>query len=150
MNLSGIVDLYLYNETEFKERQNENSDSAFLCNSSVLCRKQKQTQLRRLVWDLEQRSFLRRKRPMGSSMQFVQSKRTPDLPFSPLLIPAGLFSLVLSTLKKFSNKGFPKGGGVGSAIWEKFPKNTVFFLEAPPNIDTILEEKTLKCIFSKN
>ena len=28
--------------------------------------------------------------------------------------------------KKFSTKGFPKGGG-GSAIWEKFPKNTVFF-----------------------
>ena len=31
--------------------------------------------------------------------------------------------------KKFSTKGFPKGGG--SAIWEKFPKNAVF-LEDPP------------------
>ena len=27
--------------------------------------------------------------------------------------------------KNFSTKGFPKGGG--SAIWEKFPKNTVSF-----------------------
>ena len=25
-------------------------------------------------------------------------------------------------------KGFPKGGGGGSAIWEKFPNNPVIFL----------------------
>ena len=31
------------------------------------------------------------------------------------------------------NKGFPKGGGGGSAIWEKFPNNTVIFFEWVPN-----------------
>ena len=37
----------------------------------------------------------------------------------------------------FSTKGFPKGGvggEGGSAIWEKFPKNTVFLPESPPNL----------------
>ena len=27
----------------------------------------------------------------------------------------------------FWKQGFPKGGREGSNIWEKFPKNTVFF-----------------------
>ena len=51
----------------------------------------------------------------------------------------------------FSNKGFPKGGdgGGGSAIWEKFPNNTViFFWERTWGILVIVvrDETQLRCV----